>query len=140
MAISDVTRRARSAAMRRANHDRWHDGPLEACARCATTPATTGGGVGMSDDDLFTRVRGPVGEWAEEALCANHPDQDLWFPERGASTAEAKAICRVCPVQQPCLEYAIANGEKFGIWGGRSERERRRIRRGTRTDQRGTAA
>lgn len=94
----------------------------------------------MSDDDLVVRVRGPAGEWADQGLCVNHPNQDLWFPERGASTAEAKAICRACPVQRPCLEYAVANGEKFGIWGGKSERERRRIRRSARTDQRGTAA
>lgn len=83
----------------------------------------------MSDDDLVVHVRGPVGEWADQGLCVNHPNQDLWFPERGASVSEAKAICRACPVQQECLTYAVNNGEKFGIWGGKSERERRRIRR-----------
>ena len=56
-------------------------------------------------------------------------DPDLFFPERGASTREAKEVCRGCVVQKDCLEYALANGEKFGIWGGLSERERRRIRR-----------
>lgn len=56
-------------------------------------------------------------------------DPDLFFPERGASTKEAKSVCQGCVVREDCLEYALAHGEKFGIWGGLSERERRRIRR-----------
>ena len=56
-------------------------------------------------------------------------DPDLFFPERGASTKDAKAVCQGCVVREDCLEYAVTNREKFGIWGGLSERERRRIRR-----------
>ena len=56
-------------------------------------------------------------------------DPDLFFPERGASTREAKEVCRGCVVRGDCLEYALTHGEKFGIWGGMSERERRRVRR-----------
>ena len=66
--------------------------------------------------------------WQDEANCLG-VDPDLFFPERGASTREAKEVCRGCVVREECLEYALANGEKFGIWGGMSERERRRIRR-----------
>ena len=66
--------------------------------------------------------------WQDEANCLG-VDPDLFFPERGASTREAKEVCRGCVVRVDCLEYALANGEKFGIWGGMSERERRRIRR-----------
>jgi WhiB family transcriptional regulator, redox-sensing transcriptional regulator len=66
--------------------------------------------------------------WQDLANCLG-VDPDLFFPERGASTREAKEVCRGCVVQGECLEYALANGEKFGIWGGMSERERRRIRR-----------
>ena len=66
--------------------------------------------------------------WQESSNCLG-VDPDLFFPERGASTREAKEVCRGCVVQQECLEFALANGEKFGIWGGMSERERRRIRR-----------
>jgi WhiB family redox-sensing transcriptional regulator len=66
--------------------------------------------------------------WQRNANCMG-VDPDLFFPERGASTREAKEVCRGCVVQEDCLEYALANGEKFGIWGGMSERERRRIRR-----------
>jgi WhiB family redox-sensing transcriptional regulator len=66
--------------------------------------------------------------WQHRANCMG-VDPDLFFPERGASTREAKAVCRGCVVREECLEYALANGEKFGIWGGLSERERRRLRR-----------
>ncbi len=66
--------------------------------------------------------------WQDLANCLG-VDPDLFFPERGASTREAKEVCKGCVVREDCLEYALANGEKFGIWGGLSERERRRIRR-----------
>ncbi len=67
-------------------------------------------------------------EWQGRANCMG-VDPDLFFPERGASTREAKAVCRGCVVREDCLDYALSNGEKFGIWGGLSERERRRLRR-----------
>lgn len=66
--------------------------------------------------------------WHRYANCLG-VDPDLFFPERGASTREAKEVCRGCVVQEECLEFALSNGEKFGIWGGKSERERRRVRR-----------
>jgi WhiB family transcriptional regulator, redox-sensing transcriptional regulator len=66
--------------------------------------------------------------WQARANCMG-VDPDLFFPERGASTREAKEVCRGCVVREDCLEYALDNGEKFGIWGGMSERERRRLRR-----------
>ncbi len=66
--------------------------------------------------------------WQDQANCLG-VDPDLFFPERGASTREAKEVCRGCVVRNDCLEYALENGEKFGIWGGLSERERRRLRR-----------
>jgi len=67
-------------------------------------------------------------DWQAQANCMG-VDPDLFFPERGASTKEAKEVCRGCVVREDCLEFALANGEKFGIWGGMSERERRRLRR-----------
>ncbi|MCU1493511.1 MAG: putative WhiB family transcriptional regulator [Acidimicrobiaceae bacterium] len=77
-------------------------------------------------------IQALVGEvdrtWQSRANCMG-VDPELFFPERGSSTREAKEVCRGCVVQQDCLEFAIANGEKFGIWGGMSERERRRVRR-----------
>src|SRR6476469_2154188 len=76
--------------------------------------------------------------WQDLANCLG-VDPDLFFPERGASTREAKEVCRGCVVRGECLEYALANGEKFGIWGGMSERERRRIRRQRALARRSTA-
>ncbi len=66
--------------------------------------------------------------WTDYANCLG-VDPELFFPERGASTREAKEVCRGCVVRLDCLEYALVNAEKFGIWGGMSERERRRVRR-----------
>ena len=77
--------------------------------------------------------------WQARANCMG-VDPDLFFPERGASTREAKEVCRGCVVREDCLEFAIANGEKFGIWGGMSERERRRVRRARLLQSRGIAA
>jgi WhiB family redox-sensing transcriptional regulator len=66
--------------------------------------------------------------WHDRANCKG-ANADLFFPERGASTRTAKSICRQCQVRADCLEFALRSGEKFGIWGGLSERERRRVRR-----------
>ena len=65
--------------------------------------------------------------WREHAACLG-ADTDLWYPERGERTAEAKAVCAACPVRAECLAFALDNGEKFGVWGGKSERQRRRMR------------
>ena len=78
-------------------------------------------------------------DWQLRANCMG-VDPELFFPERGSSTREAKEVCRGCVVSQDCLEFAIANGEKFGIWGGMSERERRRVRRARLLERREAAA
>jgi WhiB family redox-sensing transcriptional regulator len=66
--------------------------------------------------------------WQERALCAQ-TDPEAFFPEKGGSTREAKRVCMSCEVRAECLEYALANDERFGIWGGLSERERRRVKK-----------
>lgn len=66
--------------------------------------------------------------WMLEAKCLD-ADPEAFFPEKGGSTREAKRICGVCPVRNECLEHALAHEERFGIWGGLSERERRRAKR-----------
>lgn len=83
-----------------------------------------------SQHDVIADVaeESPAESWQAFSNCLG-VDPDLFFPERGASTKEAKQVCQGCVVREDCLEYALANGEKFGIWGGLSERERRRIRR-----------
>ena len=65
--------------------------------------------------------------WRLDALCAE-TDPESFFPEKGGSTREAKRVCTGCEVRAECLEFALANDERFGIWGGLSERERRRLR------------
>ena len=65
--------------------------------------------------------------WRLDALCAE-TDPEAFFPEKGGSTREAKRVCTGCTVRAECLESALTNDERFGIWGGLSERERRRLR------------
>ena len=71
---------------------------------------------------------GNAPEWQERALCSQ-TDPEAFFPEKGGSTREAKRICSRCEVKGECLEYALGHDERFGIWGGLSERERRRLKR-----------
>lgn len=78
-------------------------------------------------------------DWRDLAECRG-VDPDLFFPTRGESIATARATCAACPVRTECLEYAIEHREKFGIWGGLSERERRRIRRDRRRQPNATEA
>ncbi|GAA3760061.1 WhiB family redox-sensing transcriptional regulator [Spinactinospora alkalitolerans] len=66
--------------------------------------------------------------WQERALCAQ-TDPEAFFPEKGGSTREAKKVCHSCEVRAECLEYALEHDERFGIWGGLSERERRRLKK-----------
>jgi WhiB family transcriptional regulator, redox-sensing transcriptional regulator len=82
--------------------------------------------VGTFDPGGADEVEEPG--WQEQALCAQ-TDPEAFFPEKGGSTREAKRICAGCEVRAECLDYALAHDERFGIWGGLSERERRRLRR-----------
>jgi WhiB family redox-sensing transcriptional regulator len=66
--------------------------------------------------------------WQTDSLCAQ-TDPEAFFPEKGGSTRDAKKICASCEVRAQCLEYALENDERFGIWGGLSERERRKLRK-----------
>ncbi|MBQ9916633.1 WhiB family transcriptional regulator [Microbacterium sp. NPDC016588] len=66
--------------------------------------------------------------WQTDALCSQ-TDPEAFFPEKGGSTRDAKRICTSCDVKSECLEYALQNDERFGIWGGLSERERRKLKR-----------
>lgn len=65
--------------------------------------------------------------WTDRALCAQ-VGSDEWFPDKGQSTALAKRVCRRCPVVAECLAYALRNDERHGVWGAKSERERRAMR------------
>ncbi|BFP57225.1 WhiB family transcriptional regulator [Streptomyces fimicarius] len=74
--------------------------------------------------------------WRLHAACREE-DPDLFFPIGSTGpavvqTAEAKTVCRSCPVQAACLEWALENGQDSGIWGGLSENERRALKRRSR--------
>jgi WhiB family redox-sensing transcriptional regulator len=75
---------------------------------------------GVDDDSQLS--------WMDRALCAEVGD-DFWFPEKGGSTRDPKRVCRSCEVRAECLEYALEHDERFGVWGGLSERERRQLKR-----------
>ncbi|MGH3585711.1 MAG: WhiB family transcriptional regulator [Pseudonocardia sp.] len=64
--------------------------------------------------------------WREEALC-QQTDPTLFHPEPDASTRDAKRTCNACPVRLECRDYAITNGEQWGIWGGIEQAELRRL-------------
>jgi len=72
----------------------------------------------------------PVGDqpgpWLFDGLCTQ-VDTDLFFPEKGGSTREAKAVCGRCPVLAECRDWAVATRQRYGVWGGLSERERRAL-------------
>jgi WhiB family redox-sensing transcriptional regulator len=88
-------------------------------------------GSDVSDVDEMYPLLGGVDEelsWQERALCAQ-TDPESFFPEKGGSTREAKRVCLACEVRAECLEYALTHDERFGIWGGMSERERRKLKK-----------
>ena len=67
-------------------------------------------------------------DWRDSAVC-NQTDPDTFFPERGESTREAKKVCLSCDAREACLAWALETGERFGVWGGLSERERRKLQK-----------
>jgi WhiB family redox-sensing transcriptional regulator len=75
---------------------------------------------------MHTRIQDRPGHWAEAALCAQ-TDPELFFPDKGGTSAPAKRICAGCLVRAECLQDALDRGERFGIRGGLSERQRRRL-------------
>jgi WhiB family redox-sensing transcriptional regulator len=82
-------------------------------------------------------------EWREHSACRD-TDPDLFFPVGTTGPAieqieNAKAVCQQCPVQTPCLEYALATNQDSGVWGGTSEEERRQLRKQYVARQRRTA-
>lgn len=66
--------------------------------------------------------------WMSQGLCAQ-TDPEAFYPEKGGSSREAKATCGRCGVRDDCLTYALDHEERFGIWGGASERERRKLKK-----------
>lgn len=67
-------------------------------------------------------------EWMAQGKC-REMDPAVFFPSDGVGVQVAQRICAECPVRVPCLEYALVNRIDHGVWGGASERERRRLLR-----------
>lgn len=72
----------------------------------------------------MTQTKKPV--WRQKAACRG-VDPDIFYPVSEEEAEEARAVCRACPVLETCLEWALANRERDGVWGGATERERRRM-------------
>lgn len=67
--------------------------------------------------------------WVAEAVCAQ-VDPDLWYPDHILASGPAKALCATCPVQAECLTAALDQDEQYGVWGGTTPRDRRKLRKG----------
>lgn len=79
----------------------------------------------MPEVDIDAHTRNPT--WHQQGACRGL-DTNLFHPLRGEDTRKAKKVCSACPVKTECLSAALCGFEKHGIWGGLSERERRKIR------------
>lgn len=84
--------------------------------------------VGNGPKPLGPQVLDKPIEWQALGNCFG-VDPELFYPQRGGDVAQAKAVCAECVVRDDCLEYALTEPvERFGIWGGRSEQERKALR------------
>lgn len=80
------------------------------------------------ESQSFRDESGLPRNWADGANCKGL-DAEIFHPGRGEPTKHAKAVCVGCVAVEACLHYALSNNIKFGVWGGKSERERRAIRK-----------
>ena len=84
------------------------------------------------------RQRSP---WRERAACLDYPTERFFPPgDDKRAEAAAKAVCRTCPVIRPCLRYALDTPERYGVWGGLGEGDRRRLARALRQEAKGKPA
>ena len=81
----------------------------------------------MEPGDRGSVVVKPRPAWMANAACSRAVTAE-WFPGKGRAPTTARAVCRSCPVQSDCLDYALANEDLAGVWGGTTERERRAMR------------
>lgn len=82
----------------------------------------------LSSQETILELRLGSEDWKLEGVCRT-VDPDLWFPEGPTNATAAKLVCAMCPVIDECLTYALKNNERFGVWGGKTGNERRKIRR-----------
>lgn len=83
----------------------------------------------MSRPKRRARITQSLGDtFRQDGLCAE-TDPEAFFPEKGQPVGTAKAICFRCDVQEECLNWALKHDERFGVWGGASERDREKIKK-----------
>lgn len=94
------------------------------------TPTTTGSIYAKRIAGL-TELLLPPGAvthgWEDQAACQGM-ETEWFYPDRGESHHEQRTVCELCPVRRECLTVAVERREKFGVWGGTSERQRRDLR------------
>ena len=81
----------------------------------------------MTLADFYTDLEG-LAAWQTDAACRG-ADPNIFFLTKGIHAGPAKAVCATCPVIEPCRNHAVTNVEPAGVWGGLTERERRRLRK-----------
>ncbi len=94
-----------------------HDGLDSRCRHCRRDPAR---------NPQPPKQLAPLGAWRDRAVCVT-ADPEIFYPDKGGSVTEAKRVCAHCPVTAECLDYALTHDEWWGVWGGMSEQERRRL-------------
>lgn len=85
----------------------------------------------MDDTFEFDILMAPILEerpWAVFAACKEEKSMKF-FPQNREEEREALAICSICPVVEDCLQHALESNERFGVWGGTTERQRRKLSR-----------
>lgn len=83
----------------------------------------------MDDTLTFEALTAPILEerpWSVFAACTDAKDVSF-FPQNKAEERAAAAICGICPVREDCLDHALATKERFGMWGGVSEKRRKAL-------------
>jgi WhiB family transcriptional regulator, redox-sensing transcriptional regulator len=78
--------------------------------------------------DIFSAPILDEKPWAAFAACKDHPGM-TFFPQNKQEEAAALAICAICPVREQCLDHALTMNERFGVWGGATEKDRRKLSR-----------
>lgn len=84
----------------------------------------------MDDTISLEILSAPVGDekpWATFAACRDEVGM-TFFPQNKVEERTALAICGICPVQEDCLDHALETNERFGVWGGKTEKQRRQLR------------
>lgn len=93
-----------------------------------SSPEVTPEQLSARTPEILPEDYSEAARWMVSALCRDR-DPELFFPQDGVGVERARRVCAQCPVKDECLEYALKTRQEHGVWGGASERERRRMLR-----------